>query len=71
MRYQESVETAAPRSGVDQGMLVATVGYALLLGIGMVAVGRRARQHWLAFWGASLVVASAAFLLAAAVGAAS
>lgn len=70
MRYRESVETAA-LGGVDQGRLAAMAGYALLSGIGMVVVWRRARQHWPAFWGASLVVANAAFLLAAAVGAAS
>lgn len=68
MRYQENVEVAQPRSGVDAGMLVGTVSYSLLLGIGMVAVGRWARQRWLAFWGATLVLASAAFLIATALG---
>lgn len=66
MRYQEGSEVEAPRSGVDTGMLVGTVSYALLLGIGMVVVGRAARQRWLAFWGATLVLASAASLIATA-----
>ena len=62
MRYENTVETEMPRSGVDEGILVGTVGYALLLGIGMVLVGRRVQQRWLAFWGVTLVAASAAFL---------
>lgn len=66
MRYQEGIEVELPRSGVDNGVLTGTVSYSLLLGIGMVAVGRRARQRWLAFWGATLVLASAAFLIATA-----
>jgi hypothetical protein len=68
VRYQEGIETEVPRSGVDESMLVGTVSYALLLGIGMVAVGRWARQRWLAFWGVTLVLASAAFLIATALG---
>lgn len=64
MRYREGTETELPRSGVDQGMLVGTVSYSLLLGIAMVAVGLAARQRWIAFWGATLVIASAAFLIA-------
>lgn len=50
MRYQQTLETHQPRSGVDNGMLVGTTSYAPVLGIGMVAVGRWARQRWLAFW---------------------
>ena len=68
MRFQEGSETLLPHSGVDIGMLVGTVSYALLLGIGMVVVGRAARQRWLAFWGGTLVIASAAFLLSTAFG---
>ena len=66
MRYQEGIEIDLPQSGVDTGMLVGTVSYSLLLGIGMVAVGLAARQRWVAFWGGTLVIASAAFLIATA-----
>lgn len=64
MRYQEHPDTQQPPSGVHEGMLIGTVSYALLLGIGMVVAGRLARQRWIAFWGATLVIASAVFLLA-------
>lgn len=64
MRYQEGIESELPRSGVDQGMLVGTVSYSLLLGIAMVVVGLAAHQRWIAFWGGTLVIASAAFLIA-------
>jgi hypothetical protein len=64
MRYREGTETELPRSGVDQGMLIGTVSYSLLLGIAMVVVGLAARQRWIAFWGGTLVLASAAFLIA-------
>lgn len=63
MRYQEGTESELPRSGVDQGMLIGTVSYSLLLGLGMVVVGLAARQRWIAFWGGTLVIASAAFLI--------
>lgn len=67
MRYRENVDiAAAPHAGVDTGMLVGTVSYALLLGIGMVALGLAARQRWVAFWGGTLILASAAFLIATA-----
>lgn len=66
MRYENNLEVETPRSGVDNGILIGTVGYALLLGIGMVVIGHRARQRWLAFWGITLVLASAAFLIATA-----
>lgn len=68
MRYANTVEVEAPRSGVHDGILIGTVGYALLLGIGMVMVGRRAQQRWLAFWGVTLVAASAVFLTVTALG---
>lgn len=63
MRYQEGIEIEPPAAGVNENLLIGTVSYALLLGLGMVAAGYWGRQRWIAFWGLTLVLAAAAYLI--------
>ena len=62
MRYREG-EEILPSAGVHDGMLTVTVVVGLLIGVGFVIAGWRARQYWLAFWGSGLVIASVAYLI--------
>ncbi|HEB57857.1 MAG TPA: hypothetical protein ENJ01_01405 [Gammaproteobacteria bacterium] len=61
MRYRVGEEVLA-KTGVYEGMLVATVIIGLLMGIGFVIGGWRGRQYWLAIWGGGLVIASLVYL---------
>ncbi len=49
-------------------LTLGTAAFGLLIGIGFVIAGRRARQHWLAIWGGTLVVASVTYLGAVVLG---
>jgi hypothetical protein len=76
MRYEESagappVETMQvySQSAGLHFMLNFTVALALLIGVALLWLGRRGRVLWLQVWSAGLVVASIAYLGAAAVGA--
>lgn len=60
MRYVEGTET--PAAEVSPPMVVGTAVYALLLGIGLVVVGLKVRQRWVAFWGGGLTLASTGYL---------
>lgn len=55
----------APPAGTPQpadGLEITTVVFGLLMGIGFVYAGLRARQYWLAIWGGGLAVCSVLYL---------
>ena len=70
MRYQEHGHTESLPTGVNPGMMAGTAGYTLLLGVAFVYFGLRGRQRWIAFWGATMVIAGMAYLIALLLGAA-
>lgn len=57
-----------PAYGAASDMLVGTAIYTLVLGAAFVVFCWRGRQRWLAFWGATMVVAGAAYLIAVVLG---
>ncbi len=59
-RIGETPPTDAPQS-VD-GLEIASVIFGLLIGVGFVYAGLRARQYWLAIWGGGLAVCSVVYL---------
>ena len=59
-RIGETAETGADH--LTQNLLTGAAVFGLLVGIGFVYAGIRARQIWLASWGAGLVVASLIYL---------
>lgn len=63
-RYHEST-TPGELLGepVYDYLLLGTLGYALLLGVGMVAAGRWLRRPWMILWGGGLALVSAASLV--------
>ncbi len=68
MRYKEDTTPPVASYGISGDTLLWYVIYGLILGIGMLIVGLRAKQIWLAFWGGVLALGSAGYLLAAATG---
>lgn len=62
MRYRIGTDPQQAQEQVD-GMIVGSAVFGLFTGIGFVIAGVRARQFWLAFWGAGLVLASSAYLV--------
>lgn len=62
MRYRIGSDPAQAHEQVD-GMIVGSAIFGLFMGIIFVVAGVRARQFWLAFWGAGLVMASSAYLI--------
>ena len=64
MRYKELPQQADAIASVSPDMTLATVVYTLLLGIGFVVFGLRVRKRWITFWGATMVLAGSAYLLA-------
>lgn len=64
MRYQENTPPEQPTAAVSPGMMTGTAGYTLLLGLAFVFFGLRGHQRWIAFWGATMVLAGAAYFVA-------
>lgn len=62
MRYRIGSDPQQAGQQVD-GMIVGSAIFGLFTGMVFVVAGVRARQFWLAFWGAGLVLASSAYLL--------
>ena len=62
MRYRIGSDPQEVQQQAD-GMIVGSALFGLVTGIIFVAAGWRARQFWLVFWGAGLVIASVAYLL--------
>ena len=64
MRYrigEDSLQIAQP---VSNGLVTFSALLGLLMGLGFVVAGLRAKQIWLAGWGAGLVLASVLYLVA-------
>ena len=59
-RVGETAETGADHT--TENLQIGAAVFGLALGIGFVYAGLRARQYWLAIWGAGLVIASLAYL---------
>lgn len=62
MRYRIGTDPEQAHQQVD-GMIVGSAVFGLFTGIIFVVAGMHARQFWLTFWGAGLVLASCAYLL--------
>lgn len=68
MRYRiDEAGQQAAATGTDS-FIVGSVVLGLIIGIVLVLTGMHGRQYWIAVWGGSLVVASAIYLGAAALG---
>jgi hypothetical protein len=62
MRFQEDqIDNIA---SVDSGMVLGTVIYTFLLGIFFIVFGMKVRKRWIIFWGATMVLAGGAYLIA-------
>lgn len=62
MRFQEhQLDNIA---SVDPGMILGTVIYTFLLGIFFIVFGMKVRKRWIIFWGATMVLAGGAYLIA-------
>ena len=64
MRYKELQQQADNIATVDPNMVTGTVIYTLLLGIFFIVFGWRVRKMWVTFWGATMVLAGSAYLVA-------
>jgi hypothetical protein len=62
MRYQDLQPDNI--ASVDPGMTMGTVIYTLLLGIFFVVFGMKVRKRWITFWGATMVLAGGAYIVA-------
>ena len=60
-RIGESPETGG--QAVSDDIFIGAAIFGLLLGIGFTIVGWRAKQYWLAIWGAGLFIASIVYLI--------
>lgn len=59
-RVGETAETGADK--ITENLQIGAAVFGLVLGISFVYAGLRAKQYWLAVWGAGLVVASLVYL---------
>ena len=62
MRFQE--DQTDNIASVDSGMVLGTVIYTFLLGIFFIVFGMKVRKRWIIFWGATMVLAGGAYLIA-------
>jgi len=62
MRFQE--DKLDNIASVDPGMVLGTVIYTFLLGIFFIVFGMKVRKRWIIFWGATMVLAGGAYLIA-------
>ena len=51
-------------ASVDPGMMLGTVIYTFLLGVFFIVFGMKVRKRWIIFWGATMVLAGGAYLIA-------
>lgn len=61
-RYRIGEEPAPNTPQPPDGLEIATAIFGLLVGVGFVYAGLRARQFWLAIWGGGLALSSVAYL---------
>jgi hypothetical protein len=59
-RIGETPDPTQPQA--PDSLEIASVIFGLLVGIGFVYAGLRARQYWLAIWGAGLAIGSVVYL---------
>jgi hypothetical protein len=59
-RIGETPETGADH--LTENLQIGAAVFGLMTGIGFVYAGLRAKQYWLAIWGAGLVIASLIYL---------
>ena len=65
MRYkigEEMVDLPSANHSSDSTFF-GTAIYGLIIGVGFVIAGIKAKQYWLAFWGVALVIASVASIV--------
>jgi hypothetical protein len=62
MRFQE--DQLDNIASVDPGMMLGTVIYTFLLGIFFIVFGMKVHKRWIIFWGATMVLAGGAYLIA-------
>ncbi len=62
MRYREGDSAQIP-SPLDESMFTGGAVLGLLMGIGFVITGIKAKQSWLAIWGAGLAISSLVYLV--------
>ena len=61
-RYRIGEEPAPNSQQLPDGLEIGTAVFGLLVGIGFVYAGLRARQFWLAIWGGGLTISSVVYL---------
>lgn len=62
MRYREG-ESPGSVPSLDETMFIMGAVLGLLMGIGFVITGIKAKRHWLTIWGSGLVLTSVAYLV--------
>jgi len=62
MRYRIGEDVQNLGEPVVDGLVPFSAVLGLLMGIGFVVAGIRAKQIWLTFWGAGLVISSVLYL---------
>lgn len=64
MRYRigEDPANGLGQAVTEDGLTIFTAILSVLIGVGFVVAGIKARQYWLLFWGAGLVLASLGYL---------
>ncbi len=62
MRYRIGTDPQQAQAQLD-GMTFGSAIIGLFIGVVFVIAGIRARQFWIVFWGASLILASSTYLI--------
>lgn len=63
MRYKIDPTTGLPLAETSPGMLGSTVFLALLIGMGLLYLGRRGKQLWIVVWSIGLIICSVLYLV--------
>ena len=59
-RYR--IAEAAGTATVTDDMMLLTAVYGIIVGIVLVFIARRLKQHWMIFWGSGLSILSTGYL---------
>ncbi len=62
-RYRIGETPATSELAATDNLFIAAAIFGLFLGIGFTIVGLKAKQYWLASWGAGLFVVSVVYLI--------
>ncbi|CAH9017918.1 hypothetical protein [Candidatus Nitrosacidococcus sp. I8] len=71
MRYRETSPedvVGIQDTGADEGIMMVTAIYSLIVGVGICILGIKKRVFWAVISGASMALASIAYLIASALG---